>query len=94
MRTKSRSAILYIRQRGFEPLQQEQMVLQYVEKHGRITRREAADLCRIGSYQANRLLTRLVKDGRLDKYGEGKGTWYERARIFCARSKNTCAHKK
>lgn len=29
----------YVRQRGFEPLQQEQMVLQYVEKHGRITRR-------------------------------------------------------
>lgn len=75
-----------VRQRGFEPLQQEQMVLQYVEKHGRITRREAANLCRIGSYQANRLLTRLVKDGRLDKYGEGKGTWYERAQKMIVRT--------
>ena len=68
----------YIRQRGFEPLQQEQMVLQYVGKHGRITRREAAGLCRIGPDQASRLLDRLVKEGRLSRYGVLKGTWYER----------------
>jgi ATP-dependent DNA helicase RecG len=36
-----------VRQRGFEPLQQEQRILQYVEQFGRITRREAAELCRI-----------------------------------------------
>lgn len=68
----------YVRQRGFEPLQQEQMVLQYVEKHGGITRREAADLCRIGPYQATRLLSRLVDDGRLVRHGTRKGAWYER----------------
>ncbi|GIV83925.1 MAG: hypothetical protein KatS3mg052_0932 [Candidatus Roseilinea sp.] len=68
----------YVRQRGFEPLQQEQMVLQYVDKHGRITRREAAELCRIGPYQATRLLDHLVKDGRLIRHGERKGAWYER----------------
>lgn len=54
------------------------MVLQYVERHGRITRREAAELCRIGPYQASRLLDRLVKDERLCRYGVLKGTWYER----------------
>jgi ATP-dependent DNA helicase RecG len=54
----------YVRQRGFEPLQQEQMVLQYVEKHGRITRSEAAELCRLTSSQAYRLLKRLEKDGQ------------------------------
>lgn len=68
----------YVRQRGFEPMQQEQMVLQYVEKHGRITRREAAELCRIGPYQATRLLARLVEGGRLNRHGERKGAWYER----------------
>lgn len=68
----------YVRQRGFEPLQQEQMVLQYVEKHGRITRREAAELCRIGPYQATRLLSRLVDEGRLVRHGARKGAWYER----------------
>jgi len=30
---------------GFEPLQQEQIVLQYVDAHGEITRAQAADLC-------------------------------------------------
>jgi ATP-dependent DNA helicase RecG len=68
----------YVRQRGFEPLQQAQMVLQYVEKHGRITRREAAELCRIGPYQATRLLNKLVKEGRLLRQGTRKGAFYER----------------
>ena len=68
----------YVRQRGFEPLQQEQMVLQYVEKHGRITRREAAELCQLGPFQATRLLDRLVQDGRLVRRGTRRGAYYER----------------
>lgn len=67
-----------VRQRGFEPLQQEQMVLQYVEKHGRITRREAAELCKITSYQARDLLARLVSRGELVLKGERKGAYYIR----------------
>jgi len=71
----------YIRQRGFEPLQQEQMVLQYVEKHGRITRRDAADLCRISGPQAYRLLNGLVEQGLLVREGaRGRGVSYVRAR--------------
>lgn len=61
----------YVRQRGFEPLQQEQMVLQYADKHGHISRREVADLCRIGSQQAYRLLRRLTASGRLRRVGGG-----------------------
>lgn len=68
----------YVRQRGFEPLQQEQMVLQYVEKHGRITRREAAELCRLSPDQAYRLLMRLAADGKLVRHGTKKAAWYER----------------
>jgi ATP-dependent DNA helicase RecG len=71
----------YVRQRGFEPLQQEQMVLQYVEKHGRITRREAAELCRITGPQAYRLLDRLAKQGVIARKGErGRGVGYRRSR--------------
>ncbi|MEX2491215.1 MAG: ATP-binding protein [Nitrospirales bacterium] len=55
----------YVRAKGFEPIQQEQMVLDYVKKHGRITRAEAADLCRLNGFQASRLLRRLT-----DKYEE------------------------
>lgn len=68
----------YIRQRGFESVQQEQMVLQYVEKYGKITRREAAELCRISPYQATRLLNRLVGKRELVRHGQRKGSWYER----------------
>jgi ATP-dependent DNA helicase RecG len=66
----------YVRQRGFEPLQQEQMVLQYVEKHARITRREVAELCRLSPDQAKRVLARLVDGGRLAQQGQLKGAYY------------------
>ncbi len=45
----------YIRAKGFAPLQQEQMILDYVQSHGSIRRAEAAELCRIGERQASRL---------------------------------------
>lgn len=69
-------AAAYVRQRGFEPLQQEQMVLQFVRSHGRITRSQVADLCRIGPHQASRLLRKLIESGHLTRHGSGKGTWY------------------
>jgi len=66
----------YVRQHGFEPLQQEQMVLQYIEKHGRITRKEAAELCQLGVRQAGRLLSRLTREGKITLHGMRKGAWY------------------
>ena len=67
----------YVRQRGFEPIQQEQMVLQYIDTQGRITRKEAAELCRLSPDQAKRLLKRLTVSGKLEARGVGKGTYYE-----------------
>lgn len=69
----------YIRQRGFEPLQQEQMVLQYAASHGRITRKDTAELCRIDLRQASRLLHRLTERGDLDMHGSRRWAWYSRA---------------
>jgi len=66
----------YVRQRGFEPLQQEQMVIQYVERYGRITRRDAAELCQISPYQASRLLVGLAAKGKLELHGTRRGSWY------------------
>jgi ATP-dependent DNA helicase RecG len=68
----------YVRQRRFAPLQQEQMVLRYVEEHRRITRREGAELCRISPHQADRRLTRLTEERRIARHGSTKGAWYER----------------
>jgi ATP-dependent DNA helicase RecG len=68
----------YVRVRGFEPLQQEQMVLQYVDAHGQITRAQAADLCAVSPAQASRLLRRLARDGKLELRGERRGADYIR----------------
>lgn len=68
----------YVRVRGFEPLQQEHMVLQYVDAHGQITRAQAADLCSLGPDQSSRLLRRLAKEGKLERRGERRVAVYAR----------------
>ena len=54
----------YVRQVGFDALQQEQMVLKFAEAHGKITRRDMMELCNSGEDQAYRLLRRLAEDGK------------------------------
>lgn len=66
----------YVRRRGFDRLQMEQMILEYVRSHGRITRREVMELCRVGEWQAVYLLKRLVAGGHLEKSGSGRNTFY------------------
>ncbi len=67
----------YVYARGFEPMQQEQMVLQYAQQHGQITRREAAALCRLSPDQASRLLRRLgAQTETLRLEGERRGARY------------------
>lgn len=68
----------YVHVRGFEPMQQEQMVLQYVDAHGQISRAQAADLCALGPDQASRLLRRLAQRGELIRQGERRGSVYKR----------------
>ena len=67
----------YIHQRGFETIQQEQMVLQYLEKHGKIARSEIAGLCKITQNQTRTVIKRLLKQGRMVRSGSGRGTHYE-----------------
>ena len=68
----------YIRQAGFEPIQQEQMVIAFIERHGEIKRADVVDLCHIGPFQATRLLKRLAREGKIEPKGKGKGTFYVR----------------
>lgn len=63
---------------GFEPLRQEQMVLQDVDAHGQITRAQAAGLCSLTPDQASRLLRRLAKEGKLNLRGKRWGSEYVR----------------
>lgn len=66
----------YIRQVGFDRIQQEQMVLQYVQKHGKITRKDVMTLCRLTEDQSTRLLRDLMKNERLHSSGKTKGKFY------------------
>lgn len=69
----------YVRARGFEPDQMLQMILQYTQAHGRITRRDASELCRVSGPQAYRLLKKLVEAGQLKRVGPpaGRNVAYE-----------------
>jgi ATP-dependent DNA helicase RecG len=67
----------YVRQVAFDPIQHEQMVLQFARNQGRITRKDAVTLCRISEDQARRLLKRLCEEGKLRRTGRGSATAYE-----------------
>ncbi len=68
----------YIRQAGFTRIQQEQMVLNYIEKHGSIKRADVMDLCRVSGPQAYYLLKKLADKGLLKKENEKKHAFYTR----------------
>ena len=67
----------YILQSGFDPIQQEQMILKYIDKHGRITRKEAMALCHINFHQAYRLLKKLKDDEKIQMIGKLKAAYYK-----------------
>jgi ATP-dependent DNA helicase RecG len=67
----------YVRARGFDPEQMEQMVILYVRSHGRITRSEVMNLCRINQRQATYLLQKLMNKNRLQPHGVARGRYYE-----------------
>lgn len=68
----------YVRQVGFDPIQQPQMVLQYIDKHGSIRRAEVMELCRISPPQAYHLLKRLKDQGVIEQHGTNRHAFYTR----------------
>lgn len=69
----------YVRQAGFDPIQQEQMILSYIDKHGSIKRADVAELCRLGMPQAYRLLKKLEGDGMITQHGVKRHAFYTRS---------------
>jgi ATP-dependent DNA helicase RecG len=68
----------YIRQMGFDPIQQEQMVLSYIGTHGSIKRSDVAELCQLNPSQAYRLLKRLKVQGKIVLTGEKRYAVYRK----------------
>lgn len=67
----------YIRQSGFEAIQQEEMVINYIKVHGSINRSETTELCRNTKDQAYLLLKRLKDKNRITTINKGKYTRYK-----------------
>lgn len=69
----------YTRRQGFERLQWEFMIVQYVTQHEQIKRVDVEQLCKITSHQARALVRKLLEKGILEKIGTGgtgRGTYY------------------
>jgi len=66
----------YIRTVGFDTIQQETMIAQYLKTYGRITRRDVMELCQLTDRQASYLLERLVKANRLQLHGTRRSAYY------------------
>jgi ATP-dependent DNA helicase RecG len=73
---KTWETIGYIRQAGFKPIQHEQMILNYIEKNGRIKREEVMELCMLTKDQAAKLLKRLKENNKIIQSGERRGAYY------------------
>ncbi|MGJ9422395.1 RNA-binding domain-containing protein [Aeromicrobium sp. CF3.5] len=70
----------YVRVIDTDPIQQEHMILAYVDRFETITRRKAAELCRLSPTQARVVLKRLVERGDLRLVGQRRGAHYVAAR--------------
>jgi ATP-dependent DNA helicase RecG len=67
----------YVRQVGFDALQQQELVKRYVREHGSIQRKDVVELCRLSEDQAKHLLTKMASEGLLKRVGSGRGARYE-----------------
>lgn len=66
----------YVRQKGFDSIQHEQMILTFVKEYGSIKRADAAELCKINPTQASRLLRSMRDAGKLSLQGSHRASYY------------------
>lgn len=66
----------YVRQAAFAPIQQAEMIKNYLREHGQIRRVEVADLCQLTPREAGALLERMVKTGAVILNGKLKASFY------------------
>jgi ATP-dependent DNA helicase RecG len=69
----------YTRQAGFAPLQQAEMVKNYLRDHGSMKRADVANLCRISPDEAGALLQEMVKRGDIVLEGLRRAAIYRLA---------------
>lgn len=72
----------YVRLQDTDPIQQEHMIIAYVDQFGSITRSKAAELCHLSPGQARTVLKRLTEAGELELRGERRGSYYVRPNLI------------
>lgn len=66
----------YSRQRGWDIMQEREMILSYLDKFREIDRAGVMDLCRCTGNHASWLLRQMVKDGVIEQCGQSRATHY------------------
>lgn len=66
----------YVRTRGFDRVQQVQMILNALAVEGSITRKSVADLCQVSERRSSYLLREMRRNGQLELHGTGRGAYY------------------
>lgn len=66
----------YSRQRGWDIMQEREMILSYLDKFREIDRAGVMDLCRCTGNHASWLLRKMVEDGVIEQCGQSRATHY------------------
>ncbi len=66
----------YVRAKGFDEIQQREMIRTFVERHGSISRHQASELCQVAPPRAGRLLRKMRDEDELRMTGERRGARY------------------
>ena len=72
------SRIAYTRQRGWDTMQERELILAHLNQYNRITREDVIELCRCTPNHASWLLRRLVQDEIIRLCGAGRGAFYQK----------------
>ena len=78
MYAKAGNKAAFVRQAGFSKIQQEQMILSFIDAHGSIKRSEVMELCHLNGKQATRCLSLLKEKGCIEQNGIKKTASYIR----------------
>lgn len=68
----------YTRQRGWDTMQERELLKAHLNKFNKITREDVAELCRCTPNHASWLLRQLVNEGVIELHGMGRGAYYKK----------------
>ncbi len=73
---KSNNTVAYVRQKGIDTIRYNELIMQLVNKNGKVARKDVVELLHITEPQAYRVLSKLCKEGKLKLNGKGAGSIY------------------